>query len=157
AEVTLPAGWSSLGLRVEAGGDGPALRARIEDEAGRPRARPDRPPTGPRPLVGGEGGDRGAGEDSPGEGGRDVDRVIRAARFRASWLRSQGKSADADAAERMAALRSDRLKSAPAAGAEPPPPDGSGGPAFSGRANSGVPQPTDRNRPPGATRPAIRI
>jgi len=37
----LPAGWSSLGLRVEAGGDGPALRARIEDEADPARDRID--------------------------------------------------------------------------------------------------------------------
>ena len=113
AAVTLPAGWSSLVFRVAAGGDRPALRAWIEHEADLARDRID------LLLVRGRWSEAGAeieeqARSRPGTAAGHHDRAIRAARSRASWLRGRGKSAEADAAERMAALWSDRLKSVPA-------------------------------------------
>ena len=113
ATVTLPAGWSSLVFRVAAGGDRPALRAWIEHEADLARDRID------LLLARDRWSDAGAeieeqARSRPGTAAGHHDRAIRAARSRASWLRGRGKSAEADAAERMAALWSDRLKSLPA-------------------------------------------
>ena len=109
----MPAGWSSLVFRVEAGGERPALRAWIEHEADLARDRID------LLLVRGRWSEAGAeieeqARSRPGTAAGHHDRAIRAARSRASWLRGRGKSAEADAAERMAALWSDRLKSVPA-------------------------------------------
>ena len=109
----MPAGWSSLAFRVEAGGDRPALRAWIEHEADRARDRID------LLLARGRWSEAGAeieeqARSRPGTAAGHHDRAIRAARSRASWLRGRGKSAEADAAERMAALWSDRLKAVPA-------------------------------------------